>query len=450
MNARRWLAPLMMIICLFTAACGGSSPGGTTSPTAASGGQAAAPAGGEAIQMRMAWWGSQDRHDRTIKVIELFQKENPNVKITYEFSTFNDYWPKLTTQAAGGNLPCLIQQDYAKIGEWVARGQLLPLDEYIQNGTIDTKNVDKSYLDGGRLNGKVYAISLGTNSQSMIFDPALFEKAGIQLPADTWTWKDFEQVSVQLKDKLGVPGMSVGLDDWSVFKLYLKQHGTTLYNPEGTALAYNDDKLYTDFFTMIKGLMDKGAMPTRELEVSRGSAPIEDDPIVKQQAAIGYMWSNQIVAVSSAAKRPLKAGPLPSSDTPGAQPGHYLKPSQFFSITAGCDHPEVAAKLIDMFTNSIPANEILFAERGVPISSVVRKAIESKLEPAQKEAFALVSLVEKNPSPLDPPDPAGHSEVLSKAYTPLMDQVLYGQLAPEEAAKQFREQANAILGKNKK
>ncbi len=450
MNARRLLAPLLVIVSVLLSACGGSSPGGTTSPTAASGGQAAAPAGGEAIQMRMAWWGSQDRHDRTIKVIELFQKENPNVKITYEFSTFNDYWTKLTTQAAGGNLPCLIQQDYAKIGEWVARGQLLPLDEYIQNGTIDTKNVDKTYLDGGRLNGKVYAISLGTNSQSLIYDPALFEKAGIKPPSNDWTWKDFEQVSTQFKEKLGIPGMSVSLDDWQVFKLWLKQHGKTLYNAEGTALAYDDDKLYVDFFTMIKGMMDKGAMPNRELEVSRGSAPIEDDPLVKQQAAIAYMWSNQIVAVSAAANRPLKAGLLPKLDASSTQTGHYLKPSQFFSITAKCDHPEVAAKLIDMFTNSIPANDILLAERGVPISSEVRKALEGKIADAQKEAFALVALVEKNPSPLDPPDPAGHSEVISKVYTPLMDQVLYGQLSAEEAAKQFREGADAILAKNKK
>src|SRR6266545_4732644 len=161
------------------------------------------------------------------------------------------------------------------------------------------------------------------------------------------------------------------------------------------------------------------------------------------------MWSNQIGAVSAAANRPLKAGLLPKLDASSTQTGHYLKPSQFFSITAGCDHPEVAAKLIDMFTNSIPANEILFAERGVPISSVVRKAIEAKLEPAQKEAFALVSLVEKNPSPLDPPDPPGQNEVVTKVYEPLLDQVLYGRMSPEDAAKQFREQANAILAKNK-
>ena len=72
--------------------------------------------------MRIAWWGSQDRHDRTIKVIELYQKKNPNVKIAYEFASFNDHLTKMTTQAAGNSLPDIMQQDYAWIAEWAGRG----------------------------------------------------------------------------------------------------------------------------------------------------------------------------------------------------------------------------------------------------------------------------------------------------------------------------------------
>ncbi len=32
------------------------------------------------IELRMTWWGSQDRHDRTLKVIELYEEKNPDVK----------------------------------------------------------------------------------------------------------------------------------------------------------------------------------------------------------------------------------------------------------------------------------------------------------------------------------------------------------------------------------
>lgn len=466
MNARRILGPVLIVLSLLVAACGTPSTSSTTSTDVPSGattqgavataaapaqGNTPVPVSGEKIQMRMAWWGSQSRHDRTIKVIELFRQENPNVEITWEFSAFTDYFTKLTTQAAGGNLPCLIQQDYQYIGEWVGRNQLLALDDFIANKTIDATDIDEAYLAGGRLNGKTYAISLGTNTQSLLLDTALFEKAGIAIPQPNWTWTQFEELLTQLKAKLNIYGMSTQLDDNQVFKLWVKQHGKTLYSDDGSMLGYDDDKIYVDYFTMLKRLMEKGLIPTREFEVSQGSVTIEDNIFVKQEAAIGYMHSNQIVAVSSAnGGRALAALPYPSLEIPNAGVGNYLKPSQFFSITAKCDHPEVAAKLINFFTNSIPANDILAAERGVPISTKVREALQPKVEAAQQEAFKLVATVGENPGRLDPPDPPGSAQVINDVYTPLMDQVLYGKLSPEDAAKQFREQANAILAKNKK
>jgi ABC-type glycerol-3-phosphate transport system substrate-binding protein len=59
---------------------------------------AAAQTGGAPVELRVAWWGSQDRHNRTIKTIELFQKKYPNVKVTYEFAGWGDYW---TSSASG-------------------------------------------------------------------------------------------------------------------------------------------------------------------------------------------------------------------------------------------------------------------------------------------------------------------------------------------------------------
>ena len=77
----------------------------------------AAPAIGqdEPVELRIAWWGSQDRHDRTIAAIELYEEENPNVTIVYEFSGWDDHWTKMSTQAAGNNLPDIMQQDYSRI-----------------------------------------------------------------------------------------------------------------------------------------------------------------------------------------------------------------------------------------------------------------------------------------------------------------------------------------------
>ncbi len=59
-----------------------------------------AESAGEDITLRMAWWGSQDRHDKTIAAIELYESLNPNVTIEYEYYSFDDYFTKLKTLVA--------------------------------------------------------------------------------------------------------------------------------------------------------------------------------------------------------------------------------------------------------------------------------------------------------------------------------------------------------------
>ena len=116
------------------------------------------------IELRIAWWGSQNRHDRTIAVIEMYEELNPNIDIVYEPSGWDDHWTKLATQAAGGDLPDVIQHDYQRIQEWVGNDLLLPLDEFIESGVIDTTNIAEASLAGGRIDGALYGFNLGNNS----------------------------------------------------------------------------------------------------------------------------------------------------------------------------------------------------------------------------------------------------------------------------------------------
>ncbi|MCM2675359.1 extracellular solute-binding protein [Alkalicoccobacillus plakortidis] len=55
----------------------------------------------EQVKLRMSWWGSQERHDMTFKIIEMYEKENPNVKIEPEFTGWDGYFERMAAQAAG-------------------------------------------------------------------------------------------------------------------------------------------------------------------------------------------------------------------------------------------------------------------------------------------------------------------------------------------------------------
>jgi multiple sugar transport system substrate-binding protein len=437
---------LMMAFVLVIGACAAPA-----APAPGAGQPAAAEPGattGEQIELRIAWWGSQDRHDRTIRAIELYEEQNPNVDIVFEFSGWDDHWTKMTTQAAGNNLPDIMQHDYARLEEWVSRGLIMPLDQFVDDGTLDFTNVAESAVEGGRIDGQLYAISLGTNAMTMVADVDLFEQAGIDLPDADWTWEEFEQIVLQLNQELDIYGIGGGLSNEQLWKALYLSLGEWVYNEDGSALGYEDDEPFIEYLNMVKRLQDAGAIPTRAQELADQGQSVEQQDIVTGEAAMGFMWSNQVVAVWNAAGQDRNFVLLPLPRPEGGAPSIYLKPSQFWSITSQARQPEEAARFIDFFTRNIEANEILLAERGVPIDSEIRAALEPLLGASQQATFDYISDVTENSSPIPPADVAGHADLISNVYMALaIDPFLYGEINAEEAVQTLREEGNDVLSR---
>src|SRR6185436_5550456 len=112
-----------------------------------------------------------------------------------------DYWPTMNSYAMNDKLPDIMQHDYAYIEEWTGRNLVQPLDALIADGTIKLTDVPQGFIDGGKVNGKVMAISLGTNTQAFAIDVDLFTALAIPIPSDEWTWEDFENIAMQIKQK---------------------------------------------------------------------------------------------------------------------------------------------------------------------------------------------------------------------------------------------------------
>ena len=403
----------------------------------------------ETIELRMAWWGSQNRHDRTIAVIELYEELNPNIDIIYEPSGWDDHWTKLATQAAGNDLPDIIQHDYQRIQEWVGNDLLLPLDEFIESGVIDTTNIAEASLAGGRIDGALYGFNLGNNSETIIIDVDAFEAAGIELPPVDWTWADFEEIALKLHEELGIYAIGGSLHLSEHWKgLYISCCDAYAYNDEGNGLGYSEeeDQYFVDYLNMILRLQDAGAIPTLEETTANAGGSIEESYIVTGESAMDYGWSNYIVSVWTAAGEERNFIEWTVPRVVDGLPRNYIKPSMFLSVSKDSKHAEEAAKFIDFFTNSVEANEILFAERGVPISSVIREALSADLGPAQQEMFDFLGIVEGYNSPIRPPDPAGHADINANVYGPqVVEPILYGMMSPEEGVQLLRDEAEFIL-----
>ena len=398
--------------------------------------------------MSVMWWGSQNRHDRTIRAIEIYMERNPGVEVTYEFAGWSDYWTKATTMAAGGRLPDIMQNGYAPISDWIDKGLIDPWDDSIEAGLIDLSDVPEAAVQGGRFDGLLYGFSLGMNSQCVVIDLDMFEAAGIDVPPRNWTWDDFEDIAKRLYDNLGVYAIS-GLDGELVWKALYIANGEWIYSEDGRSLGYDDDSIYGDHLNMVQRLTDYGAYPSRDIvlaEHGRGY-DIEQTPIVSGEGAMAIIWSNQITAMTSAAGegRRFFMTHLPRlrADGPAA---NFVKPALFFSRTAQSRNPEEAARFVDFITNDIEVNRILMAERGVPIANRIREDLAPKVDEFTRMAFDFVGRVTEDSSPIPPPETAGHRQIINNVFWNLfIDPVSFGEISVEEGVALLRREAEQIL-----
>lgn len=414
-------------------------------PAASSEAASSAPADGEEVTLRINWWGGQERADITQEVINMYKQAHPNVTINAEFTSFDGYWEKMSAMSAARNLPDILQHDMRYLKQYVDKNLILDMTPYMNNG-FDTADIPEVMLGGGTFDGKLYAVALGTNVWCVMYDPALFEKAGIPEPTNDWTWEDYEQICKSFKEKLDIYGDGEYAGSGYNGILYnLRQYGQSLYSEDGSQLGYTDDSIIEKVYALDKELYSAGAVapPSVRIEIQE----TESEFLVTERAAMAsQQWSNGFVTMCNAANRPIKMV-LPPKAGDQTQWGGYIKPAQFFAIAADTQAPDTAVDFVNYFINDIDANLVLRGERGVPINSKVSAALAEQLSDNDRMVFEFVADAANYSSDLPPANPTIHGEV-ENLMSSISFQVEEGSLDPADAPAFFRSEVGQLY-KNK-
>lgn len=391
--------------------------------------------------LRIMWWGSQVRHDRTLQVIELFEKET-GIKMEPEFYGFDDYISKLNILIAANDAPDIMQMG-GNFPTYIDHIEFL--NPYIESGVIDISNTDPSFIAITTLEGNIIGLSSGTNAPALAYDPELFKAAGLPEPSFDWTWDEFEAVTLKIQEELGILGVALTRnDEFWILTTVVPQYNTgesLFLEPYRLELNYENDEYVAEYFRMVKRLTDAGAYPTpaQMAEIK----DIEGNPLVRGEAAMAFVFSNQFVALSEVAGRPLKLVSIPRRYKDGPL-SMTIMSSQMFCISKNSKQKENAAKFLDFFANNVEANMILKGERGVPIMRHIREALAEDLPYAEQVIYQYLTDLGREAATeilLDSPVQTQIRDV----YIRLAEEVVFNRTTPEQAAKQFRTEAGAIL-----
>lgn len=395
-------------------------------------------------RLRLMWWGSQPRADRTFAVSDLFMEANPDVVVDGETVGWDDYWPRLATQVAGRNAPDVIQMDYRYIFEYARRDALAPLDEFL-GGALDLSGFDQATIDGGSVDGSLYGVSLGANSSAMMINAAVFEELGIDLPDNSLTFARLKEIGDEITANSGrnnFYGLSDGSGVEPFFENFVRQRGKALYTDEGE-LAFDVEDAQ-EWFELWAEMRDSGACVPADLQ-ALDQRQIETGMVSLGHAAVSYAHSNQLVGYQAINQDPIVMRAYPRIED-GAGGGHYRKPSMFFSVSAQSENKEAAAQYISFFVNNPDAASVLDVERGVPESAPVRDALAPQLDEAGRAAVEFIGDLGDLAGPLPPPPPGGAGEV-DVTLIRVSQEVAFGQHTPQSGAEAFVAEAQSILSR---
>ncbi|SFF35678.1 multiple sugar transport system substrate-binding protein [Paenibacillus algorifonticola] len=440
------LAALMVIV---TACSGGTGAGGATSGTNGEGktdgtGNGSGGTGQEQVELRIMWWGDQGRADRTNQVLELFQKKYPNIKVQGEFAPSSGYFDKLNTQLASGT-PADVFFLGGNVVDYANKGVLLELDPYV-GSELDLTDMDESMVEYGTLGGKLLHISAGANARGILINTKLFEQAGIPVPQDGWSWDDYAGISKDISEKLGdgvygtynftVDGMDIGL----------KQNGAQLYNMTEGKPGFTEEQALS-WFKYWEATTAGGGVVTPELAVSNPPSDPSKSLIITGKVAMSLIPSNQFAAYQGLTEDPLTMVQLPRGPK---GTGVVFESSQGLSGYAKTEHPKEVAMLINFFINDPEAAKVLGNDRGVPVTSKNREALQAEASDADRIVYDYTSRVSEA-TKTEPfavsYNPPGFAE-FSKLAETTVQEIGFGRKKVEQAVADFYNGTLQIFAKN--
>ena len=388
------------------------------------------------VTISVYWWGNQVRNDLTQKAINLYMEEHPDIIINAEFADWSGYWDRLSATAAGGNMPDIVQMDYAYLESYVSNGLLTNLSPYIESGAIDTSDIPDSVLASGIVDDSVYGISLGNSAIMMGYDKDITDKAGVEIPLEV-TLDELYAIGEEIYEKTGVATYFDG--GINMLKMIARNSGSYMFDE----LAAGDDTSARRFFEEVQRFQDAPFAISPDILVEKNADIVELKPILDGTSWNDFCAVNQYVAVCNAAGKDLGMLMYPKTDDSVAE-AMYLQPSQYFTIAETSEHKEEAAAFVDWFINSEKANLILMGERGTPANTEVAAVLAENVDERTKAVFDFMDKVSEIAVPLDPPDPQGRGEIEAILKSTVED-MRAGALTPEEATEEFVARAQQIL-----
>ncbi len=322
-------------------------------------GAAAAP-----TTLKVYTWWDITKFAHLQKMQESFEAANPDIKL--EFVTIpTDYANTMITRlAGGGEIPDVMMLAMDQVPRYAGADKLMPLNELAPQEYLDS--LFPVVLDALTVDGVLYAAGRDVTSKVMYLNTKMFQDAGIEIPADTWTQEDFVELAKQLTKGTGVDAQ------WGTFwAKYADQSYSWIAANEGAYYAEDGKSSVLSSPNTLEGLQFLYDL-CNTYKVCPSDAQAKQFGDAEYSAFIANRVAMQIGALSTAAT--LDSGnaeytvlPIPSVK------GKNISTSfvNTWTIPKGIQHPELSWRVVEFLSGQEGQQIALDMKFGLPASKLV-------------------------------------------------------------------------------
>jgi ABC-type glycerol-3-phosphate transport system substrate-binding protein len=350
----------------------------------------------------LTFWGTYGNGGNKVQtdalhktIIPAFEKANPNIKIKYVDIPYDALLQKLTTSAAGGELPDLVRSDIGWVPKFAALKVFAQLDGKLANFDKLAADTYPGSLATNKWDGHYYGLPLDTNTRVQISNPAALKDAGIASPPATFD--DLKADAPKLAAKKIPVFADSGLQGWNVYPWIWSAGGQVTSPDLSRATGYLNSAQSVAGVQMLVDLYKEHAIPNLIIG-NKGAVPTSDGlPKGKYATILDGPWMSGIWQ----GQYP-KFAPTYSSVPAGPGGSISVVGGEDINVTSASKHQDAAMKFV-AFTQTADY-QLAMAKTGQ--MSVV-KSLDSQ-EASTVPAFApfIKQLQTARPRPSVPEAPA--------------------------------------------
>ncbi|MGO1408727.1 MAG: ABC transporter substrate-binding protein [Brachybacterium sp.] len=367
-------------------------------------------------------------------VIAGFNEKYPNVTVEITKSPFKDFFTRLQTQASGDNLPDAFMMNGPNFQLYASHDILVSFENAVEAGELDFANYPEAMAELYTYEDVPYGVPTSYDSIGLWYNEDLFEKAGVEVPTDEWTWEDLHETSKAISEALkdeGIYGFAGGAYNQELFYNLIFQAEGAVLNEDATESQYSSPGS-REALQFLRDMVEDGSSPS--IQTTADTSP--DELFKSGKAAMVYGGSFRVSGyVDSAVGDAIQVVRLPI----GKQRGVVLHGGAVV-VNAASENADAAAAFA-VFHGSLEGQEII-GESGASIPAYT--GTEQAYIDAHPE-YDLGIFPESAAEYGFPYPVSANTQAWLEVESDMVPKILAGDLSVEEGTTQLDEKITALL-----